>query len=139
MIHLVAVGKVKTPYYREAIADYEARLSRFASLTAVEVRDSNPVDEGKLLLARLRGAPVVACDPGGQPWDSRRLADFLGTRASPCFLLGGPEGLSDAVRERADHLLSLSAFTLPHELARLVLTEQLYRALTILRGLPYHR
>lgn len=139
MIRLVAVGKVKSSYYREGLADYQARLSRYGGLTTVEIKDSGPQEEGRHILSRLRGSPVVACDLAGRLWDSSRLARFLSQHAGPCFVLGGPDGLSAAVRERADHLLKLSGFTLPHELARLVLVEQLYRAQTILRGHPYHR
>jgi 23S rRNA (pseudouridine1915-N3)-methyltransferase len=139
MIRLVAVGKVKSGYYRDGIADYERRLSRYGRLSTSEIRDSNPQEEGDRILAQMKGSPVVACDVTGELWDSQRLAKLLGEQASPCFIIGGPDGLSQAVRDRADYLLQLSGFTLPHELARLVLVEQLYRAFTILRGHPYHR
>jgi 23S rRNA (pseudouridine1915-N3)-methyltransferase len=99
--------------------------------------------EGDRLLERAAGSSIVACDVGGRAMTSEEFAGWLqaareGAR-DLCFVIGGAHGLSDAVREQARSTLSLSAFTLPHELARLVLAEQLYRAGTIVRGEPYHK
>lgn len=137
------------------IAEYERRLRRYFSYEMVEVREvaarqASGVrevmeEEGRRLLARIPpGFEVVALHRLGEGWSSVRLADHLAEqalRASPgvAFLIGGAFGLSAEVLERARHRLSLSSFTLPHELARLVLTEQLYRAGTIARGEPYHK
>lgn len=137
------------------IAEYERRLRRYFSYEAVEVKElasrqaSGPrevmEEEGRRLLARIPpGVEVVALHRLGEGWSSVRLAEHLAeqaVRASPgvAFLIGGAFGLSEEVLERARHRLSLSSFTLPHELARLVLTEQLYRAGTIARGEPYHK
>jgi len=101
--------------------------------------------EGERLLARIPdGAEVIALTRDGAAWSSRRLADHLGKRAlhglgDVVFVLGGAWGLDQAVLARAPRRLSLSAMTLPHEMARLVLAEQLYRAGTILRNEPYHK
>ncbi len=90
------------------------------------------------------GLEVVAVDERGIAWGSEEFAAYLGDmavlgKAGVAFLIGGPAGLSQELRVAADRVLSLSSFTLPHELARLVLTEQIYRAGTIQRGEPYHR
>jgi len=139
----------------DAIAEYESRAARYFAFDAAEVKEEpfrRPGDaarvrdqEGKRLLARVpAGAEVVALHETGRQWTSHRLAEYLAELAvhgSPgaAFLIGGAYGLSDEVLARARHQLSLSAFTLPHELARLVLAEQLYRAGTINRGEPYHK
>ena len=151
---LICVGKAKGPL-ASAIAEYEERLRHYYGFEAVEVREESARrgadlarvrdEEGKRLLARVPvGAQVVALDPGGAAWSSERLSHYLAELAlhganGVAFLIGGAYGLSDAVRLAANVRLSLSAFTLPHELARLVLTEQLYRAGTIARGEPYHK
>ncbi len=102
-------------------------------------------EEGKRLLARVPpGAEIVALHETGTAWDSPRLADHLarlqvGASPGAAFVVGGAYGLADEILARAAHRLALGALTLPHELARLVLSEQLYRAGTILRGEPYHK
>ncbi len=151
---VVAVGKVRGPA-AEMVADYEGRARRYFAFEAAEVKEETlrrPGDvarvreeEGKRLLARVpAGVEVVALHEGGVQWASERLARYLeelAVRASPgaAFLIGGAYGLSDELLRRARHQLSLSAMTLPHEIARLVLAEQLYRAGTIQRGEPYHK
>jgi 23S rRNA (pseudouridine1915-N3)-methyltransferase len=151
---LLAIGRVRGPV-SEAVADYEGRIRRYYTFESAEVKeeparkagDAERVreEEGKRLLARVgTGMEVVALHRGGVQWSSDRLSayfDELALRASPgaAFLIGGAFGLSDDVLRRATHKLSISAFTLPHELARLVLTEQIYRAGTIARGEPYHK
>ncbi len=139
MIRVVAVGKLKARYYREAVAEYERRIRRFARVQLLEVPDREPQSEGQSLLAAARGEPLVALDVRGEAWDTPAFARFLSHNASPCFLVGGPDGLSQELLRGVARRLSLSPLTLPHELARLVLTEQIYRALTILKGHPYHR
>jgi len=153
-IAIVSVGKAKGAM-GEAIGEYEARARRYFSFESHEVKeepyrgrgDARRVrdEEGARLLARVpAGAELVALHDTGRAWDSHRLAVYvaeLQLRASPgaAFVIGGAYGLSDAILSRATHTLSLGAMTLPHELARLVLTEQLYRAGTINRGEPYHK
>ena len=139
MIRVVAVGRLKAPYYRQAMEDYRRRISHFARLEITEVIGRGPLPEGRLLLDAAAGEPVIACDPQGEAFDSRHLSALLGRHGSPCFLLGGPEGLSSAVLEQSGRILSLSPLTFPHELARVILLEQIYRGLSLLRGHPYHR
>jgi 23S rRNA (pseudouridine1915-N3)-methyltransferase len=138
-----------------AIAEYERRAARYWSLEIVAVKaeratKSQPGErvraaESERLLARVPpGAELIALTRTGEPFDSAALASYLGglaVRGHPgvAFLIGGAFGFSAALLARADRRVRLSAFTLPHELARLVIAEQLYRAGTILRGEPYHK
>ncbi|HSU16553.1 23S rRNA (pseudouridine(1915)-N(3))-methyltransferase RlmH [Longimicrobium sp.] len=151
---LLAVGRPRGEA-ADLIAEYESRARRYFPLDVGEVKeeafrragDAARVrdEEGKRLLARVpAGVEIVALHETGKPWTSQQLADWLnelGVRGSPgaAFVVGGAYGLSDEILARARHRLSLSAMTLPHEIARLVLAEQLYRAGTILRGEPYHK
>jgi len=151
---LLAVGKARGPV-ADAISEYETRIRRYFTFEAVEVKeeafrragDAGRVrdEEGKRLLAHVvPGSEVVALHETGRQWNSEQLSRYLeelAVRGSPgaSFLIGGAYGLSDEILRTARHQLSLSALTLPHELARLVLTEQLYRAGTIARGEPYHK
>ena len=100
--------------------------------------------EGQSLLQKRAAGVLVALDERGKPWDSETLANSLRTwsesgTANATFALGGADGHPDEVREAADVVLSLSALTLPHLLARVVLLEQIYRGITICAGHPYHR
>jgi 23S rRNA (pseudouridine1915-N3)-methyltransferase len=151
---LLAVGRARGPV-ADAISEYETRIRRYFTFEAVEVKeeafrrtgDAGRVrdEEGKRLLARVvPGSEVVALHETGRQWSSEQLSRYLeelAVRGSPgaSFLIGGAYGLSDEILRTARHQLSLSALTLPHELARLVLTEQLYRAGTIARSEPYHK
>jgi 23S rRNA (pseudouridine1915-N3)-methyltransferase len=139
----------------DAIAEYERRAGRYWTLDVVELREEKgrkglPVErlraaESARLAERVpQGAEIVALTRAGEPWSSTRLARYLEAlaldgRAGAAFLVGGAFGLGSEVLARAQHRLSLSALTLPHELARLLLAEQLYRAGTIVRGEPYHK
>lgn len=137
----------------EVIAGYETRAARYWPLAVVEVREAGSRGgdvegtrrlEGERLLERIpTRAELVACDPGGEVLDSAAFAAWLRDRRDRAqdvaFVIGGAFGLSEAVRGRARRRLSLAPWTLPHELARLVLAEQLYRAGTIARGEPYHK
>lgn len=152
-VTVISVGRVRGDL-AGAVAEYEKRAGRYFQFEAVEVRE-HPArgsdigrvmdEEGKRLLARVpAGFELVALHREGKGWSSERLAAYfsdLALRAvtGVAFVIGGAFGLSDEVLSRADHRLSLSDLTLPHEMARLVLTEQIYRAGTIARGEPYHK
>jgi 23S rRNA (pseudouridine1915-N3)-methyltransferase len=150
---VVVVGKPREPGLAAAIEEYETRAARYWPLDVHEVREepargasSDLVREreGVRLLAKVpAGAELVACDVEGAAMRSDAFAQWLQrTRESArsvALIIGGAFGLSDAVRARAKTTLSLASWTLPHELARLVLAEQLYRAGTIVRGEPYHK
>lgn len=148
---LLAVGRLR-PAIRHACDDYLRRLRRYGPFTERELREpagarSDPerrrLEGQRLLAATPTGTTVVALDRQGQPWSSEDLArrlDRWRTEARPLVLaIGGAGGLAAEVLRRAACIWSLGPLTLPHELARLVVLEQWYRAWTILRGEPYHR
>jgi 23S rRNA (pseudouridine1915-N3)-methyltransferase len=150
---VIVVGKPREPGLAAAIEEFETRAARYWPLDVHEVREEPARGasadlvrerEGERLLARVpAGAEVVACDVEGVSMSSDAFAQWLQrTREaarSVALVVGGAYGLSDTVRTRAKSRLSLAPWTLPHELARLVLAEQLYRAGTIVRGEPYHK
>jgi 23S rRNA (pseudouridine1915-N3)-methyltransferase len=138
-IVVLAVGKMRDRNLGAVCDDYLQRARRHVPIEAVEVEDDDA------LVRRIPSAAlVVALEPGGESWDTPQLTAFLdhqmlhGTRAL-AFLIGGSDGLSPAAVGRAARRLSLSRLTLPHRLARVVLCEQIYRALSVLRGEPYSR
>ncbi len=150
---IAAVGKPRDRHLAAAIGEYESRAARYWPLDVVEVRegsgrgiagDDAKAREGTRLLERLPiAAAVIACDELGDRLTSAgftALVNGARERAQDvAFVIGGAFGLSDDVRSRATRRIQLAPFTLPHELARLVLAEQLYRAGTIVRGEPYHK
>ena len=151
---VAAVGKPRDRGLAAAIRDYETRARRYWPLDVCEVReepargatpDAVRAREGARVLGCARpGARIVACDVGGDLMTSLEFADWVRQSRERAthdvvFVLGGAFGLSAEVRARAALRLSFSRWTLPHELARLVLAEQLYRAGTIIRGEPYHK
>jgi 23S rRNA (pseudouridine1915-N3)-methyltransferase len=153
-VTVVAVGHVRDPL-QAAVSEYESRASRYWKLEVIEVESGargargDPervmAAEEERILGRLpAAAEVVALTRAGEPLDSAALAAYLERLAlygSPgvAFVIGGAFGLGAGVLSTARRRISLSSFTFPHELARLVLAEQLYRAGTILRGEPYHK
>jgi 23S rRNA (pseudouridine1915-N3)-methyltransferase len=151
-LHFVWVGKLKAGFWRDAADHYSKRLERFHPLRETCLKDGpgklppeqRNEDEGRRILAALEPSAWVVClDESGKQRTSRQTAALLrdlteDANRAPTFVIGGAFGLADAVRSRADLLLGLSRMTLPHEMARVVLLEQLYRAASILRGLPYH-
>lgn len=153
-VRIVSVGRVRGAL-ADAVSEYERRAGRYWKLEVIEVssgapgKDSAPERvrevEGERILSKIpEDHEVVALTRVGEPLSSRGLAAYLeerGMRASPgiAFVIGGAFGLGETVIRRAGKRVSLSALTLPHEMARLVLAEQLYRAGTILRGEPYHK
>ena len=150
---IAAVGKPRDAALAETIRDYETRAARYWPLTIVEIRGEPArgrraqdvrAREATRLRAAVPGSSAIwVCDRGGKSQSSEEFARWLQrTREAArdtAFLIGGAFGLDDALREDAAGAVSLAPFTLPHELARLVLAEQLYRAGTILRGEPYHK
>ncbi len=153
-LRLIAVGKLRGSIWLPAAAEYRQRLQRYVDFDLVEVRDAvgkglpdeaARTEEGKAIAQVIEaGNYLVALDREGKSLSSEQLAQVLrrqidtGIRKMD-FAIGGPTGLDAQIIAKANLRLSLSAMTLPHELARVVLLEQLYRAFTILRGEPYHK
>ena len=154
-ITVVAVGKLKERFWTDACAEYTKRLSALANVKMVEIPDRDPAKfggedagralEGKGILAAIpERSHVILLDIGGKERSSEEIAgqlDNLMTRGASniTFVIGGSCGVSEDVRARADERLSFGRITLPHNLARVVLLEQVYRAFKIMRGEPYHK
>lgn len=151
-LRLLAVGRDRSGLYAPAVEEYAGRLGRYVKFELVELPEARKhagtaqakEEEGETILAKLKaGERLVILDERGDEPTSVELAKRVGrwlTQAQDVALvIGGSDGLSAAVRARAQETLALSRMTLAHRLARLVLLEQLYRAMTILRGEPYHK
>lgn len=154
-ITIVAVGKLKEKYWTDACAEYLKRLKPYAHVTVKEIPDVDPARAGGVDAARTReGEGILAAIPErthvillaieGKQRSSEGLAarlEELGVRgiSDIAFVIGGSDGVSDAVRARADETLSFGQITLPHNLARVVVCEQIYRAFKIIRHEPYHK
>lgn len=152
---VVAVGKLKERFWTDACAEYLKRLQPYARTVVKEIPDADPARSGGVEAARAKeGEAIVAALPEGSHVIllaiegkerssvelSRRLDDLaLHGKSDLAFVIGGSDGVSDQVRRRADEALSFGRITLPHNLARVVLLEQLYRAQRISRGEPYHK
>lgn len=154
MLHLtlLSVGKLKNKPVAALCQDFEKRLGRYCRFQCIQVKDTRGKSreqtreaEGRELLERVpAGTVLVALDERGKQQSSVELANWISKLAGRgesrfCFVIGGPGGLSSAVIDRAQLVLSLSKMTFTHEFARVMLTEQLYRAMTIQKGEPYHR
>ena len=149
-IDLICVGKLNAKYFAEGVAEYQKRLAAFASFRIVELPEDAVVKkaldkEGKAILASARkGAAIVAMCIEGKQISSDELAQFLADRANSgagdvAFVIGSSHGLSEEVKRAAALKFSMGRITMPHQLARLVLTEQIYRACTINAGMKYHK
>jgi len=138
-LHVIAEGRIKERELRAVANDYLGRLSRYVRCEEIETRDA-----AGLAKAIPEGAFVVAMEVNGERLTSVELSQRLerwGARGKGlvAFVIGGAEGIPEALSKRADLRLSLSSFTFPHRLARVMLFEQLYRSMTLLRGEPYAR
>lgn len=151
-LRVVAVGTRMPDWVQRGVAEYVQRLPRelgfgIDEVKPVQRRGPSPTaiaEEGTRVLARVpRDAHVVLLDERGAPWStlqfSARLADWQSKHGEVLLLIGGADGHADAVRAIAREQWSLSPLTLPHALVRVVVAEQVYRALSVLRGHPYHR
>ena len=157
-ITVISVGKIKEKYFTGAIEEYAKRLSRYCKLDLIEVPDEKTPDgasenverqikekEGQRILAQIReGAYVIALAIEGKMLSSEELAgkmQKLGVEGKGhlVFVIGGSLGLSKEVMDRADHALSFSKMTFPHQLMRVILLEQIYRGFRIIAGEPYHK
>lgn len=150
-VNIVCVGKIKEKFFTDATKEYEKRLSRFCTFNIIEVPEATKFTnleqkseaEGELLLSKAAGV-IVALDGKGKMLSSEEIAAFVEEKKVSgqsviSFIIGGSNGLSKKVLDKANLVLSFGKITFPHQLFRVVLAEQIYRAFTIIDGLPYHK
>lgn len=157
-ITVIAVGKIKEKFYREAVAEYEKRLSRYCKLEIIQVEDEKTPDkagtaveaeikrkEAERIMKYIReDAYVVTLEIQGKMYDSEEFAseiEKLATQGNSHiqFIIGGSLGLHEEICKKADRAVSFSKMTYPHQLMRVILLEQVYRAYRIINGEPYHK
>lgn len=157
-VTILGVGKIKEKFYREAIDEYAKRLSRYCNFEIIEVADEQTPDgagevlkeqikakEAERLLARIKDNTLVCTlEIAGKRMTSEQFALWMNQaaifgRSNICFIIGGSLGLHRFVTDRADFHLSFSDMTFPHQLMRVILSEQIYRAFRINSGEPYHK
>lgn len=150
-IHVVAVGKIKEKYIVDGIKEYAKRLSAYVSIDEIEVDEDTSVlnpqtkseREGEKLIAKAKGF-LIGLDSKGLSLSSEELSKFIQANmvngvSEMSFIIGGSNGLSAEIKKQCDMLLSFGKMTFPHQLFRLMLYEQIYRAFTIIKGMPYHK
>ena len=157
-INIIAVGKLKEKYLKEAVSEYSKRLSKYCRLDIIEVSDEKAPEnmsqaeeesvknkEGQAILKYVKSDTyVIALIIEGKMLTSEAFADFINElgikgKSNIAFIIGGSLGLSGEVIKRADYKLSFSPMTFPHQLMRVVLMEQIYRGFRIIKGEPYHK
>lgn len=144
-ITIFAVGKLKESFWKDACAEYLKRLGGYAKVTVREIPDSTKEREAQAIQAVLpQNTPILLLDIKGKEASSEQLSqkidDYALRGASQlCFIIGGSDGVTKEIKKQATELISFGPITLPHNLARVVLLEQIYRAFKISRGEPYHK
>lgn len=144
-VTILSVGHKMPAWIQEGFSEYTRRMPPEVRVELVELKPGkSKAEEGRVMLDALpAGATLLALDERGKAFTTQglsvMLSEWMRDATHPCFAIGGADGLSDEVKERAVKLFSLSALTLPHQMVRVVLAEQLYRAWTILARHPYHR
>ncbi len=138
-IRIIAVGKIKSGPIKELAEDYVARIAHYFPVESITVKD-----EQSTLKSLHQDDILIACDEKGEQKTSEQLAELLDSYQKRnirnlIFFIGGPEGINEKLKKRANQILSLSKMTFPHELAQAMLVEQIYRGCTILRGEKYHK
>ena len=157
-VRILCVGKIKEKFYRDAILEYSKRLSKYCSLEIVEVNDEKTSEnsteneiniikdkEGERILKHIKDKDyAIALAIQGKQQDSVAFSKYIENlgitgNSSICFVIGGSLGLSDAVMKRCNDSISFSKMTFPHQLMRVILLEQIYRAMRIMNNEPYHK
>ncbi|MCR5545200.1 MAG: 23S rRNA (pseudouridine(1915)-N(3))-methyltransferase RlmH [Lachnospiraceae bacterium] len=155
---IVCVGKIKEKFYRDGIAEYSKRLSKYTTLNIVEVSDEKTKEnltdnekdkiletEGERILSKIpESSFVITLDIKGKKYDSVEFSNFIESQMNQgnshlVFVIGGSLGLSKDVKQRANASISFSDMTFPHQLMRVILLEQIYRGFRIMRNEPYHK
>ena len=157
-ITILCVGKIREQFYKDAVAEYAKRLSKYCTFEVVEVADEKTPDkasdalneqikekEGKRLLEKIKeDAFVCTLEIKGKAMESVEFANFIDDlsihgKSNLVFVIGGSLGLHSSVMKRSDAAISFSKMTFPHQLMRVILSEQIYRAFRIIHGEPYHK
>ncbi len=141
-IHIVTVGSPKLPFAKEGFSEYTKRLSGFADVYISHIKEGK--DQDKKILKSIEKSFCVLLDENGKQSSSEQLSQFFVDKEMQAvtyisFVIGGPDGHSGKIKERADYVWSLSDLTFPHDVAMLLLAEALYRAFSIKNNHPYHR
>ena len=140
---ILAVGRVKERFTQEWIDEFLKRLTKYCKLTINEIRESSPSKEGEELLKKIKDDDyVIALDIKGKSMSSEEFSSVLQKRMMErniLFIIGGPDGWSADVLKRANERISFGAMTFTHQIARMLLLEQIYRAMTIQHGGQYHK
>ena len=142
---ILAIGKPSLRYAKAGVEEYQKRLGRYATLDLqTDWKDAGQVKNSEALLAASEGAVRIVLDERGETWTTANLVSRvegwqMNAVKRVAILIGGADGHTAELRASADHVIALSGFTLQHELALLVLLEQIYRVHTVMRGEPYHR
>ena len=157
MIRIISVGKIKEKYLESGIKEYEKRLSKYSKLELIKVKDIQipenqnetifekiKTEEGKEILSKIKDDYLIALDPKGEMLDSiafsKKIEDInTKGKSKIAFVIGGSLGLSKEVLDRCDYKMSFSKLTFPHQLFKLILMEQIYRAYKILNNEIYHK
>ena len=151
-INIICIGKIKESFYRDAICEYAKRLTRFCKFNIIELQESRPngndinkvqINEGRSIIPKLKGY-IIVLDLGGNMLSSTELANKIDSLQSGgvseiTFVIGGSYGLSEEVKSKADLTLCFGKVTYPHQLMRVILTEQIYRAFMINSNSEYHK
>ena len=150
-VNIVCVGSIKEKFFVQAIEEYSKRLSRFCDFKIIEVDEASKITnlekkseaEGELLLSKCKGV-IVCLDSKGKMLSSPEIADFIGKKklsgdSEISFVIGGSNGLSSAILNKAQLILSFGKITYPHQLFRVMCLEQIYRAFKINEGSTYHK
>ncbi|MBO4908313.1 MAG: 23S rRNA (pseudouridine(1915)-N(3))-methyltransferase RlmH [Lachnospiraceae bacterium] len=156
-ISIICVGKIKESFYRDAIAEYAKRLSAYCTFKVIETEDEPDTGssesaignakerEAERILKNIKpGMHVITLEIKGKKYSSESFSEYLSGlfvsgKSDIAFVIGGSNGLAKCVSDRADAKLSFSDMTFPHQLMRVILSEQIYRAFRIMRGEPYHK
>ena len=141
-IKIIAVGSLREKHWIDAVAEYAKRLTKYCKLDVVQIRESNPKDECKEIKNKIKGY-VVLCDINGELVTSevlaRKIEGLSQTTSNITFVIGGSDGVGTHLDDVVGERLSFGRITLPHQLFRVILVEQIYRAFTITKGEKYHK
>lgn len=142
-IRILAIGKVKERFTQEWINEFLKRLNKYCKLEIVEIKENNKKKEGEELIKRIKENEfVIALERVGEKINSEDFSELIKKKIQEkdiCFIIGGPEGLDAEVLQKSQLHLSISNMTFTHQIARLLLIEQIYRAFTIIKGEKYHK